>query len=159
MVLNSYSITYLEHMDMNCLKTVRLKRNVRRFFWTSVFILQPEQPGFSSPCLYQAKNSPHLSSRPISNDPQERCYPPSSSQECRSLPRVEITPCSLTQPLAATPLPALEAREAAEICLWHWEGGLLMLLPSRRAFMPDLWQLDELSGLTEASLRTGPPSD
>lgn len=134
------------------LKRARLKRNVRRFFWTSIFILQP---GFSSLCLYQAKNSPHLSSRPISNDPQARCYPPNSSQEWRLFPRVEITPCNLTQPLAATPLPA----EAAEICLWHREGGLLMLLPSRRAFMPDLWQLDKLSGLTEASLRTGPPSD
>lgn len=155
MVLNKVQHHLLGARGYELLKIMGLKRNSRSFLDFSL------HPAARAARMQQSMS---LSSRDFTSsflhtcDPQERCYPPTSSQHCRSLPRAEITPCNLTQPLAAALLPALEARNAAEICLWHWEGGLLMLLPSRRAFMPDLQQLDELSGLTEASLRTGPPS-
>lgn len=63
------------------------------------------------------------------------------------------------QLLATTLHPTLEARKAAEICFWHWKGGLLTLLPSVRASVPNIWQLDVFLGLTEASFRSRSPSD
>jgi len=67
--------------------------------------------------------------------------------------------CHFTRLLVTTLHPTLEARRAAEIGLWRWEGCLLTLLPKGRALVPDFWQLDVFSGLTEVSFRAGPPSD
>lgn len=134
------------------LKIMGLKRNVRSFL---DFSLHPaartariqRSMSLSSHLIF----SPGLFLMTLSTHPAAaRSADPSPAW--KSLP-------AASHSLWLPPSPTLEAREAAEICLWHWEGGLLMLLPSRRAFMPDLWQLDELSGLAEASLRTGPPSD
>lgn len=106
--------------------------------------------------------SSHISPRSTSDDHQERCYPRTTkctSQHSIFLHSAEIAHCHFTQLLATTLHPTLKARKAAEICLWHWEGSLLILLLSARALMPDFWQLDVFSGLTEASFRPGPPSD
>lgn len=99
---------------------------------------------------------------PTSDEHQESCYQSTTkhtSQHCTFLHGAEIAHCRFTQLLTATLHPILEVRKAAEICLWHWETRLLILLRNVGTFMPNFWQLDVLSGLTEASFRTRPPSD
>lgn len=71
--------------------------------------------------------------RPISDDHQERCYPNTPAKTAHGN-------SSLLQLLATALHPTLEARNRAETCLWHWEGGLLTLLPSMRASVPSFWQ-------------------
>lgn len=117
---------------------------------------------FMSLSSQDSRLSSRLFPRPTSDAFRERCYPPTTKctrQNSLFLHSAVISLCHFTQVLASTLHPTAETRKAAEICLWHWEGGLLTLLPSVRALVPDFWQLDVFSGLTEASFRTGPPSD
>lgn len=99
-------------------------------FWSSFLILQP---GSSNPRLYQAETSPHLFSRPVSNDPQERTNPPPSSQECRSLPSVEITPCT-SQSLWLPPCPSAGGQKSSRDLSLARGGRVVNAPPQQESF-------------------------
>lgn len=124
------------------LKRMGLKRHLRSLLDFSLrpVAIAARIQWFTSLSSQDLRLSSHLFTRPTSDDHQERCYPSTTkctSQNCIFLHSAGVTYCRFTQLLATTLHPTLEARKAAEICLWHREGGLLTLILSVRALVPN----------------------
>lgn len=118
----------LEAHGYELLKIMGLKRHLRslldfNLYPVAIAARMKQHMYLSSQDL---RLSSHLFPRPTSDEHQESCYPSTTkrtSQHCAFLHGAEIAYCHFTRLLTATLHPVLEARKAAEICLWHWEGS------------------------------------